>query len=190
MIGVAESFAQEDRHSTVVGVIMRGDFRVDGAGMCTPTVGGDDSTQSLIDMYRRLERRDIRAWMLSGSVISWFNPIDLHQIYEYTSIPIVCVSYDPTSGIEKYIREYFPDDWHQRMVVIQRNGERSEVRLSSSHSVFLNVVGMGIDRARRLVDQFTLDGRIPEPIRVARIVASAIRRDLIISTRVQPATDK
>ncbi len=189
-IGVAESFAREDRHSTVVGVVMRGDFRVDGLGICTPTVGGVDSTQALIDMYRRLNRRDIRAWMLGGSVISWFNPLDLQQIHETTSVPIVCVSYDPSQGIERYIKEYFPNDWMQRMSVIQRNGERTEVQLSSGHQVFLNVFGMGIDRARSLVDQFTLDGRVPEPIRVARIIASSIRRDLSIFTNTCVKLDR
>jgi endonuclease V-like protein UPF0215 family len=59
--------------------------------------------------------------------------------------------------------------------VLDRTGERVQIRLSTGHSVFLSVVGMTVNRGRRLVDMFTLDGAVPEPIRAARILAASIR---------------
>jgi hypothetical protein len=156
---------------------MRGDMRIDGIGFCGPAVGGTDATDQLISMYGRLARDDIRAWMLGGCVISWFNVVDSVRLYESTKVPVVCVSYNPSDGIEKYIREYFPEDWKERVNQMDRGGPRESVSLGTGHSVFIATAGLGLRRAKRLVDQFTLDGRIPEPIRVARIVASAARRD-------------
>jgi endonuclease V-like protein UPF0215 family len=174
-LGIAESFQQSDERSTVAGVIMRGDMRIDGYGFCRPSIGGMNATEELISMYESFNRPDIRAWMLGGSVISWFNVVDLQELHERTKTPVACVSYRPSEGIEKYLKEYFPDDWKKRASVLDRTGERVQIRLSTGHSVFLSVVGMTVNRGRRLVDMFTLDGAVPEPIRAARILAASIR---------------
>lgn len=178
MLGVAESFKKSDKKGVVAGIVMRGDIRIDGAGVCRPTVGGTDSTDELISMYHRLHRSDIRAWMLGGSAISWFNIIDLVSLHENTGVPIVCVTYHSSEGIEKYLREYFPSEWEKRLAVLERAGERALVPLKSGYSVYINNIGMSLEKARRLVDLFTLDGRVPEPIRVARLLAATLRQDL------------
>ncbi len=177
VLGVSESFQREDERSIAVGVVMRGDMRIDGFGFCEPKVGGTDATEQLIDMYSRLGREDIRVWMLGGCIISWFNVVDSVRLNESTGVPVVCLSYHPSEGIEKFFREYFPDDWQTRVEQMDRGGPREEVSLKTGHSVFLTTSGVTRDEARRLVDQFTLDGRVPEPIRIARIVAAARRRD-------------
>jgi endonuclease V-like protein UPF0215 family len=174
-LGIAESFEQSDERSTVAGVIMRGDMRIDGYGFCRPSIGGVNATEELISMYQSFNRQDIRAWMLGGSVISWFNVVDLQELNERTGTPVACVSYRPSAGIEKYLREYFPDDWQERAKVLERTGERVQIRLNTGYSVFLSVAGMTTNRGRRLVDMFTLDGAVPEPIRAARILAASIR---------------
>ncbi|MGY5860123.1 MAG: DUF99 family protein [Candidatus Thorarchaeota archaeon] len=178
VLGIAESFNREDPKSIVAGVVMRGDFRIDGFGLCRPVVGGTDATASLISLYNRLDRPDIRAWMLGGSVISWFNIVDIVTLHESTEIPVVSVSYNPSEGIKKYLKEYFPKDWEDRFRLMDTAGPREEVTLSTGHQVFLTFTGVSKTRARQLVDRFTLDGKIPEPIRVARIEAAGLHRDL------------
>lgn len=178
VLAIAESFNREDKQSVVAGVVMRGDFRTDGFGICRPTVGGTDSTSSLISLFQRLERPDIRAWMLSGCIISWFNIIDIVELHEATGVPVVCVTYNPSEGIEKYLKEYFPIDWKQRLQIMERGGARMDVTLGTGHPIYLTVSGLSKTRAKQLVDKFTLDGRVPEPIRVARIQAAGIHRDL------------
>ena len=178
VLAIAESFNREDKQSVVAGVVMRGDFRTDGFGICRPTVGGTDSTSSLISLFQRLERPDIRAWMLGGCVISWFNIIDIVELHEATGVPVVCVTYNPSEGIEKYLKEYFPIDWKQRLQIMERCGARMDFTLGTGHPVYLTVSGLSKTRAKQLVDKFTLDGRVPEPIRVARIQAAGIHRDL------------
>ena len=179
VIGVAESFHRQDRWSNVVAIVMRGDFRIDGFGYCRPTVGGSDATDEIISMFKRLKRDDIRFWMLGGGIISWFNIIENQRLFEETSIPVICVSYYESEGLEKYLEEYFPNDWEERELAINRNGERTKMQLSDGHSVYLNCTGINVSDALRLVDDFTIDGRVPEPIRVARTTAASIRRDLL-----------
>lgn len=178
VLGISESFNRDDEKSIVAGVVMRGDFRIDGFGMCKPTIGGTDSTKSLISLYHRLDRPDIRAWMLGGSVISWFNIVDIVELHETTEVPVVCVTFNPSEGIEQYLKEYFPEDWNTRLQMMERAGQRMEVILRTGHTVYLSVSGLSKTRAKQLVDQFTLDGKIPEPIQVARIQAAGLHRDI------------
>lgn len=178
VLGIGESFNREDTKSVVAGVVMRGDFRIDGFSVCRPTVGGTDSTDSLISLFQRLERPDVRAWMLGGSVISWFNIVDIMELHDATGVPVVSVTYNPSEGIEKYLKEYFPSDWEPRLQILERAGSRMEVTLRTGHEVYLSISGLSKTRAKQLVDQFTLDGKIPEPIRVARIEAAGLHRDL------------
>ena len=181
VLGVAESFEKSETRSIMAGVIMRGDLRIDGFGVCTPTVGGKDSTRELISMFNRLNRKDIRTWMLGGSIISWFNIIDITALYESTDTPVICVSYHDSDGIEKYLKEYFPDDWKTRLNILERTGDRKIIQLPTGHSLYLSVAGIGMTRARNLISKLTIDGRIPEPVRVARTIAAGLHRD---STRL------
>ena len=178
VLGVAESFEKTDSESVLAGVIMRGDLRLDGFGVCFPTVGGLDATAKLLSLYENLNREDIRVWMLGGHAISWFNIVDIVTLNAETNTPVISVSYNPSEGIEKYLIEYFPDDWEKRIELLKSSGERVEVQLSTGHSLFLNVAGIGLSRAKKLVDNFTLDGRVPEPIRAARSLAAGLKRDL------------
>jgi len=158
VLGVAESFDKGESRSIMAGVVMRGDLRIDGFSVCTPTIGGRNSTEELVSMFNRLNRKDIRAWMLGGSVISWFNIVDISALHEDTDTPVICVSYHPSEGIAKYLKEYFPEDWKVRCDILE-------------------------SRARNLLDKLTIDGRVPEPIRVARTIAAGLHRDFIKSIK-------
>ncbi|MFW9850140.1 MAG: DUF99 family protein [Candidatus Thorarchaeota archaeon] len=176
VLGISESFQKGEEKSFVAGVVMRGDLRIDGFGFCSPTVGGMDSTESLLEMYHRLDRQDIKAWMLGGSIISWFNPIDIHVLEDETKLPVVCVSYWPSDGLEKYVREYFPKDWVTRMRRIKSLGNRQKVDIETGFSIYLMTTGIDIKSATGLVEHFTHSGRVPEPIRVARQLAASFRQ--------------
>ena len=183
VLGVAESFDKSESRSIMAGVVMRGDLRIDGFSVCTPTIGGRNSTEELVSMFNRLNRKDIRVWMLGGSVVSWFNIVDISALHERTDTPVICVSYHPSEGIEKYLKEYFPDDWKNRLEILDTTGDRRVVQLETGHSIHLSVAGVGVSRAKRLLDKMTIDGRVPEPVRVARTIAAGLHRDFIKSVK-------
>ncbi len=184
VLGVAESFEKSESRSIMAGVVMRGDLRIDGFSVCTPTIGGNDSTDALVSMFNRLDRKDIRAWMLGGSIVSWFNIVDISALHESTNTPVICVSYHPSEGIEKYLEEYFPDDWKIRLGLLERTGDRKRIQLGTGHSLYISVSGIGVSRAKNLLDKLTIDGRVPEPVRVARTIAAGLHRDFIKSMKL------
>jgi hypothetical protein len=151
---------------------MRSDLRVDGLAYAHATVGGDDGTQAVLSLYRQLNRADVNALILSGAAISWFNIIDLQEVFEKTGRPLISLTYEESPGLEKYIRKYFqcPEEKLRRYVHL---GARVSVRLRTGFEVYVRVLGLSAEDARILLNKFILDGRIPEPVRVARLAARA-----------------
>jgi hypothetical protein len=168
-LGIAESFAGRT-HSTLAGVVMRKDLRIDGFVFGTVTVGGMDATDTISGMVGELDRRDINIIMLSGCVIAWFNIIDPAALFDQTDIPIIGVTYEASEGLSADIRFHFPGDT-ERLVAYERLGDRTPVLVHTGHTLFLRSWGIDISDATRLCDDFTLEGKIPEPIRVARLCA-------------------
>ncbi|HWQ20533.1 MAG TPA: DUF99 family protein [Methanotrichaceae archaeon] len=178
VLGIAESFVRSSPKSRLAGVVMRGDLRIDGIALSSITVSGDDATSGVLDICRQLDRDDINAILLSGAVISWFNIIDIQEVFDQLKIPLVCLTYEESPGLEKYIREYFPEPDH-KLSLYHSLGERELITLKTEHSVYVRALGMDAFEARVLLNKFTLDGRIPEPLRVARLTArAALHSDL------------
>lgn len=178
-LGIAESFRKQlGSKAVLAGVVMRSDMIVDGFALASCTVGGMDSTQSIIGLWRQLEREDINVVFLSGSVISWFNVIDLTKLYDTLNIPLICLSYRDSKGLEDVFRRRFPEDWETRLAVHRSNGERDVITLKTGHRVYVRPFGLELDEVKSVLDKFILDGRYPEPIRLAKLLARAALNNL------------
>ena len=174
-LGIAECFRKgASRKSILAGVVMRADLLLDGFSFSVATVGGLDATEAVVRLYERLGRKDVNILMLNGCVISWYNVIDLNEVHERTGKPLICVTYEPSPGLEKYFKVYFPDDWAERLAIYERNGPRTAIRLKTGHEVFIRAIGLDEEEAKKVLDKFTLHGSIPEPLRLARLLARAV----------------
>ncbi len=167
--GIAESYSGRTV-STLAGVVMRKDLRIDGFSFGTVTVGGMDATDTIIAMIRNLERNDLNVVMLSGCVIAWFNIISPLVIHEDTGLPVICVTYEDSDGLLGDIRHHFPDDLI-RVTRYMELGERVPVALRTHQTIFIRSWGIEHRDAAVLCNDFTLEGKIPEPLRVARLCA-------------------
>lgn len=174
-LGISESFIKlKNKKSVLSGVVMRADGIVDGFGISNTTVGGMDATESVISLYEGFRRRDINIVFLNGCVISWFNVIDLKEVHKRIELPLVSVTYEESEGLEKYFKEYFKDDWKKRFDVYLKNGKREKMKLKTGKTIFARTFGLENKEVIRVLDKFTLDGAVPEPLRVARLLAKSI----------------
>jgi len=173
-LGVAESFRPSDKRSTLAGVVMRSDLLIDGFAFAEAEVGGEDATASVLRLFRRLHRDDVNLIILSGCIISRYNIIDVDEVAERTGLPVVCLTYKESAGLEGTIRSRFEDP-ETRVATYRRLRSRSPVLLATGHRVFLRCANIGDEDAKRVLDSFTLQGAVPEPVRVARLLAHARR---------------
>ena len=172
VLGIAESFIRSIPTSVLAGVVMRADLRVDGLAIAHATVGGDDATNAVLRIYEQLDRADVNAIVLSGVAVSWFNIIDLAEVFDKIQKPLICVTYEESIGLERFISEYFPEP-EKKLHLYKRLGPRERVKLKTGYEVFVRILGCSVEDARILLNKFTQDGRVPEPVRVARLAARA-----------------
>ncbi|RLF58351.1 MAG: DUF99 domain-containing protein [Thermoplasmata archaeon] len=172
VLGIAESFTKGRKKAALAGVVMRGDLQIDGFAFSKITLGGIDATRGVIEIFQKLNRSDINAIILNGCIISLFNIIDLEKVHDITELPLLCVTYEESPGIEKYLRDL--DNSEFRLRLYQKLGKREEIWLHTGKKVFVRYLGMKKKEASALLNKFTLQGSIPEPLRVARLLARAI----------------
>lgn len=171
-LGIAESYTGR-KHSTLAGVVMRKDLRIDGFCFGRVTVGGTDASDTVVGMIRSMNRQDINVVLLSGCVISWFNVIEPDRIAAESRIPVICVTYEESEGILDDIRAHFPGDTAREQAYI-RLGDRVPLDLDRERRIFLRAAGIGYPDALQLCRDFTLEGKVPEPLRVARLLARQV----------------
>jgi len=177
VLGIAESFRRELEKSVLAGIVMRSDFIIDGVGFNRITVGGMDATEGIMHLVESLRRDDINLMMLNGCVISWFNIVDIQTVYERLQIPLICVTYEESEGLEEHIARHFEaSERDVRIEAYKRLGDRVPVKLSDHFEVLIRFLGVEEAEAEMVLKKFTAHGRVPEPLRVARIVARALLR--------------
>ena len=177
ILGISESFMKDtSKHSILAGVIMRADMIVDGFTFSKAEVGGMDATQRIIEMYETLNRHDINVLLLNGCVISWYNVIDLNHVVDSIGLPLVCVTYEDSRGLKAFFKENFPEDWQRRTEVHERNGPRTPLILHTGHTVYARFLNISRDETSRLLNKLTFHGTVPEPLRIARLLARSLMR--------------
>lgn len=171
-LGVAESFLPESETSVLAGVIMRNDMVLDGFVFGNSTVSGEDATDAVLEMYRSAGRQDIGYLLLWGTIISHYNMVDVGKVASSLGIPVIGLSGEATGDLPGSISGLFPD----RVEQYRSLGERRRVDLRTGHTVYARMSGCTADQVTRLLNIITVQGAVPEPLRLARLLAAASRR--------------
>ena len=173
-LAIAESFSQDSKKSVLSGIVMSTDLIIDGFVMDHSTVGGDDATDTILTMYRKLDRPDVNFLLISGIVISLYNIVDLKRISEETGLPVIGVTYEESKGIEDAIKHHFPDSYKSKLTEYSKLGSREKITLHTSHNLYIRNEGCTILEVKQLLDKITLQGSIPEPLRIGQLLASTL----------------
>ena len=173
VLGIAESFKKTSMCSILAGIVMRRDLVIDGMIFGNATIEGNDSTQKILSMYRSLKRNDINCIMLDGLVISMYNIIDGKELQESIDIPVIAITFKDSEGLEGAINHHFPNDSKMKLEQYHKLGQRDKIILKTGKILFIRYWGIGLKEVLMIVNSFTLQGSIPEPIRIAKIAARA-----------------
>jgi endonuclease V-like protein UPF0215 family len=175
-LAIAESFRQRTANSIFSGVVMRRDFVIDGFVFGTASIEGDDATDTILKMYDELQRPDVGYVLISGLIVSMFNIIDIKKLYHSLKIPIIGISYNDSLGIESALKHHFPDSFESKISLYHKLGKREKITLNTSHDVFIRKEGCTLSDVKYLLNELTLHGSVPEPIRVSQLLAKTLLR--------------
>lgn len=173
-LAIAESFRQNSARTILSGLVMRRDFVIDGFVFGSATLEGNDATDQILCMYNELGRSDISYILISGLIISMYNIVDIKKIYDLIQIPVIGITYHESAGIEDAIKNHFPESFEFKINEYKKLGQRERITLNTLHDIFVRYEGCTIYEIKQLLNELTLQGSIPEPIRVSQLLANTL----------------
>jgi endonuclease V-like protein UPF0215 family len=153
----------------VVGVVMEACDLIEGIAITRFPVDGPDATEFLADWIRGLRVRPaLHGVLLGGITIAGLGVIDLEQLSERVEVPVIAVNRrDPRDHqLERALRAAGLED---RIPIV----ERTPAAVRPGTRVHLACAGIAPDGAAQLVRSCTRKSALPEPLRVAHLIARA-----------------
>jgi endonuclease V-like protein UPF0215 family len=157
------------RRALLVAVLLKG-MEIEGVKSTKILVDGFDATEKLTEILNAWE---FAAVILSGVSFAGFNLIDPTVIYEKFKKPVIIISRTKPNNraVKRALQRHF-EDWRMRWKVVKKLGLAHEVNvLNGKLPVYVETVGANLKLAKTLVKALSVCCRVPEPIRVARLVA-------------------
>jgi endonuclease V-like protein UPF0215 family len=157
-------FSRKDKFASIIGVIMRKDMYIESLIKKKIRVDGSDVTDVVLEILKE-KGSGIKLVMTQGTTFAGFNILDVRRIFERTKIPIVnVVDHMPNmSSIKAALRKYF-DDWEERYSILVGNFIQFD-------SLFIQSTGLQPKVAHKFLMQMTVNGILPEPLRIADLIA-------------------
>ncbi len=158
---------------TIIGAFFRGGGQLDGVLKSEITKDGMDATDIITEMVRNSKYySQIRVLMLDGATYAGFNPVDIKKIFEEINIPVIVFmrSYPDFEKIRLAL-EHLPEK-EERWEIIRRAGKI--YKIAQENPVFIQLCGIDEKSAVELVRMTSMHGNIPEPLRVAHLIATGV----------------
>jgi len=162
----------EVRHAPLLAVWLKGphlhQFRADWI-----TVDGLDATRMAEFLLRGSFHIPV---LLSGVTFGGFNLIDPWKIQKSCKAPVIVVvgSRPDNRAVKRALVKHFPD-WERRWELIRSLGPVHKHRtMASEGPVFFEQFGCTIRKARLILKASAFVSRVPEPLRVAGILAKGL----------------
>lgn len=175
ILGIDDSnFTREDREVLIVGALLRGGFWIDGVVSTYVERDGLDATEKIAKMICNARYKDVRTIMLKGITVAGFNLVDIEQLNQDTGRPIVVVmrKMPDLESIEKALTNL--NHKEKRVEIIKKAGKIYEGKVQENSDIFFQFKGIEEADARELIRISSMHSNIPEPLRVAHIIATGV----------------
>jgi uncharacterized protein len=177
ILGIDDApFIFSDTKTDIIGVVMRGNHYIEGVLHDTIHIDGGDATTVCEQMIIKTRHyQQLKAVLFDGATMGGFNVLDVESIFQNTKIPVITVTRkQPDFGkIQLALQKHFPD-WEKRLMLLKK-GRLYQLR-TTHNPLFIKYVGISFDKAKEIITLATIRGVVPEPLRVAHIIASGISK--------------
>jgi len=175
VLGVDDGpFKRGDADVLVVGVVFRGGNWMDGVLSMRVAVDGLDATDKLVSLVKGCRFKDLRVVMLDGIAFGGFNVVDINRLYSETKLPVIVVTRDKPDFKEiKAALKNLPDS-EVRWGYMRDAGEPKPVEVKDGKLVYIQTAGIKFTDAEAIVKLSATRSLIPEPIRVAHLIAQGV----------------
>jgi hypothetical protein len=131
---------------------------------------GTDAARKLIELISQSKfAQSVLLIMLQGIALAGFNVIDVFELHKQLQLPVlvVCRKQPVMDSIRNALLQMRGGE--KKWSLIEKLGP-----MEPTANAYVQRVGLTHEQAETVVKQFTLTGNIPEPLRVAHMIAGAI----------------
>lgn len=171
-IGVDDGYFKPHKKgkTKIVMVLLRADNRLEGILSSNISVDGIDSTEKIIGTLKASSFPEQASCIfLDGINFAGFNVADAQRINNEIGIPVIIVfRKQPNIKSIKKALARLPMAG-ERIALIEKAG-----KIHKAEKILFQCHGIPVREARALVEKFTIHSHLPEPVRIAHMVASGL----------------
>ncbi len=178
IVGVDDGFFVPHTHGRceIVGVVFRGGYWLDGVMRTQIQIDGMDATDKIGDMIRLSPHfGQLRVIMLDGVTFAGFNVVDTSRLFAMTKLPVIAITRNKPDfeDIQKALCNL--ECGEIRLATMKGlNSIQKVVTRKGEGAVFMQVTGCELGVAEKIVKSTSTRSNIPEPLRVAHLIASGL----------------
>jgi endonuclease V-like protein UPF0215 family len=173
VIGIDDGpFTKQQETAPIVAALLEG-FHLQDFRIARVTVDGLDATGQAIKLVRGWKPAPI---LLSGVTFAGFNIINPHVLQKKFRVPVIVVvgSRPDNRAVKRALVKHFPD-WKRRWRIISSLGPlRTVLTNPDEPPIYFEFFGCSRREAASLLKASSCISRLPEPIRVAGLVATGL----------------
>jgi len=174
IVGVEDgSFQKGVTKRAILAAVLLRELKIEIIKITKITVDGLDATEKLAEI---LDQWRFAAVLLAGISVAGFNIIDPTVIHEKFEEPVIVVSRTKpdNKAVKRALQKHF-EDWKMRWGIFEKLGSFQKVIvLADEPPIYVETVGTSVKWARSIIRDLSVCSRIPEPIRVARLIARGL----------------
>ena len=132
---------------------------------------GRNATDTIVGLIQRSRFvGHLHAVLLQGVAVAGFNVVDLNRVHSELAVPVIAVARKRPNytAIRRALLDKVPGG-RRKWQLIERLGPMESVA-----SVYVQRIGIGLRDVEQILARFSVHGLLPEPIRVAHLIASGI----------------
>jgi endonuclease V-like protein UPF0215 family len=179
----------------LVGAVCAG-TRLDGVLTTRIRRDGVDSTKRMVELVTESQfKGHVRAVLLQGIAVGGFNVVDIHGLSASLGLPVIVVM-RRQPNLEAIKRALFGDGpratprvsgAERKWRLIERAGPIERLDMAGSRraarpsglgdrpqSLWVQRTGISLEASGRIIASTTLHGHVPEPLRLAHLMAGGI----------------
>ena len=167
------------RKRTILAAVLCVNHDVENLALELITVDGLDGTKTAVRAVKRVGNADVI--FQDGVTVAGFNIIDPEELSAETATPVVVVFKHDLNLDKIYgaLKKHF-SDWRERYEVISRVYRRSTAVPTPWREIRITAVNIDVGRAISYVIKLQTVSPLPEPLRLADIVASGLTKNTVL----------
>ena len=174
LIGIDDGPFDKDADpvTPIIGVVMEGPDLVEGVAMTSFPIDGAAVTDFLAEWIRGLRfRPGLHGIILGGITIAGLAVVDIERLSQTLELPAMVVNRkDPRE--HRLAGALESAGLADRLAVV----DRTPPSLAVSDGLYLACAGASPEEATRLIEASRRKGEMPEPLRLAHLIAAAVVR--------------